>query len=377
MTDDQSALQRARARRSEGVMTDFDGQRLSLARRRARTPRTELARALGVSAAAVTQFERNRTRPTVPLVAAMALALNVPRTFFAHGTELPDVPASAVHFRALRSTPALSRDQALAFVQLALSVIDALEHYIDFPANAIPTIPVDADPPSEQIRFVAAETRDVLGVSRGPVGHLVRTLEAAGVVVLTMPAEPVMDRRVDAFSTDAGNRPLVLLNPDKDDKARSRFDAAHELGHLVMHPDIEPGSRLVEQQAQTFASQFLAPDADLRPDLPNTLDWDALLRAKRKWGISLAALVYRCRRLELWSEATHLRAVKRLAADGYPERGPLGPRETPVMLGRAAAMLHGVGYSLEALAADYRLPASAVHEIVDAGSGPDRTLTLH
>jgi hypothetical protein len=47
------------------------------------------------------------------------------------------------------------------------------------------------------------------------------------------------------------------------------------------------------------------------------------------------------------------------------------------MLGRAAAMLHGVGYSLEALAADYRLPASAVHEIVAAGSGPDRSLNLH
>lgn len=376
MTEDQTALQRARVRRAAGVVKDFDGTRLSVARRRARMQRAELARQLGVSAAAVTQFERNRSNPTIPLVGAMALALGVPREFFQHGTELPSVPTSAAHFRALRSTPALSRDQALAFAELSLAVVDALEHYVDFPPLTVPTLPIDTDPPSEQIKAVAAETRTALNLPRGPVAHVVRTLEAAGVVVLTMPTEPVLDRRVDAFSTDAGRRPLVLLSPEKNDKARSRFDAAHELGHLVMHPDVEPGSRLIEEQAQTFASQFLAPDDDLFPDLPASLDWEALLRAKRKWGISLAALVYRARRVGKWSESTHLRAVKRLSQDGFPERGPLGPPEAPVMLGRAADLLREAGYDLDALAHEYRLPADTVQLVVQAGSGTNRALRL-
>ena len=53
-------------------MADFDGDRLSLARRQVRLTRTELARRIGVSAAAVTQFERNASRPTLPVVAELA-----------------------------------------------------------------------------------------------------------------------------------------------------------------------------------------------------------------------------------------------------------------------------------------------------------------
>ncbi|WP_431014433.1 ImmA/IrrE family metallo-endopeptidase, partial [Campylobacter jejuni] len=73
---------------------------------------------------------------------------------------------------------------------------------------------------------------------------VVQALEAHGIIALRLPTET--DAAVDAFSTYSGARPLVFLSPTKDDKARSRFDAAHELGHLVLHPDTEPGSKLVE-----------------------------------------------------------------------------------------------------------------------------------
>ncbi|MFD0008790.1 ImmA/IrrE family metallo-endopeptidase [Streptomyces sp. NPDC127178] len=73
-----------------------------------------------------------------------------------------------------------------------------------------------------------------------------------------------MSKRVDAFSHWYGNRPLVFRNPAKNDKARSRFDAAHEAGHLVMRLDAEPGSRIVENQAHDFAAEFLMPSAECR-----------------------------------------------------------------------------------------------------------------
>ena len=47
---------------------------------------------------------------------------------------------------------------------------------------------------------------------------------------------------IDAYSFAAADRPTVVLNPIKKDYYRQRFDVAHELGHLVMHGEAEPGS---------------------------------------------------------------------------------------------------------------------------------------
>ncbi|NQX06002.1 ImmA/IrrE family metallo-endopeptidase [Rathayibacter sp. VKM Ac-2856] len=373
MPSESDALQRARARRSSGTMTDFDGGRLSLARRLARLPRTALAQEAGVSASAITQFEREQNNPTRAVAAKLALALGVPLDFFEEGLPVPRIPAQNAHFRSLRSTPAISRDRALAFAELAAAVVTVLEEYVDFPELNIETHVVDSTVSSAEIANITNDVRRALKIGPGPINHVVRTLEAAGVIVLAMP-ENVDSREVDAFSTDTGQRPLVLLSPGKNDRARSRFDAAHELGHLVMHPDVEPGSKIVEEQAQTFASQFLAPDDQLVHDLPIKLDWSALLEAKAKWKISLRALVFRAHRLGLWTDAAYMRANKQLSLEGNPERGNLGPREQPAALGRAMEMLADAGYSAEYLARASRLPLSALTEVTKAGSETRLTL---
>lgn len=348
-------------------MEDFDGDRLSLARRLRRLNRTTLATGANVSAAAITQFERNQSRPTTVTAAQLALNLGMPLDFFRRGAVIPRIPTEAAHFRSLRSTPAISRDRALAFAELAAAVVNTFEDYVDFPPNVVPTHLVDSAISPEEIAAIAREVRVALRIGPGPISHMVRTLEAAGVIVLTLPSE-TSSHEVDAFSTDTGRRPLVLLSPAKNDRARSRFDAAHELGHLVMHPDIEPGPKMVEAQAQTFASHFLAPDDELRPDLPAKLDWEALQSAKRKWRLSLRALAFRAHRLGVWSDATFVRANKQLSAEGNPERGPLGPREQPIAVGRAAEILAGAGYDVTALASISGLPQTILQEIIAAGS---------
>lgn len=375
MADESDAQRRARDRRASGAMDDFDGERLSLARRLARKQRTALAADIGVSAAAITQFERGQARPTRAIAAKLALALGMPMDFFARGVEIERVPVEAAHFRSLRSTPALSRDRALAFAELGHAVVGVIERYVDFPPLRIQTHPVDGAIGNADISRIAAETRRFLSIPSGPIPHMVRLLESAGVVVLTMP--PWIDSRdVDAFSVDTGNRPFVLLSPGKDDRARSRFDAAHELGHLIMHPDVEPGSRIVEEQAHTFASQFLAPDAELLPELPERLDWTRLLRLKDHWKISLKALAFRAHRSGIWTDATYTRASRQLAAEGYPERGDLGPREEPLAIGKAVQLLEEAGYGVEAIARATRLPLVTIQAVVDAGAASRPSLQI-
>lgn len=293
MPDSNSPSRRAaRARRAAGTVTDFDGGRLALARRLRAQPRTVLAAKIGVTPAAVTQYERGQSRPSVPVLAQLSLVLGVPADFFRHGRSVQAVPAGAAHFRSLRSTPAMARDQALAFAELALDVADVIEQYVDLPPVNLPELQVPAEPSPADIAIAAARTRQHFALPPGPVSHVVRLLEAHGVLVLRLPHVHV-DPRVDAFSIQGTVRPLVLLSPLKNDKARSRFDAAHELGHLVVHHDAEPGSKLIENQAHGFAAEFLMPAEQVIEDLPRRLDWERLHVAKRRWGTSLRALVYR------------------------------------------------------------------------------------
>lgn len=371
---DDSARSRARARRSSGTVIDFDGKRLSLARRMKRLPRTELAKRAGLTPGSITQYERGDVRPTRAALAALALGLGFPEDFFVGGRPIPTVPTGSAHFRSLRSTPAISRDQARAFAELALVLVDTLEEYADLPALDLPVIPVDSTAPRNEVEYAAAETRARWQVGSGPIPHMIRLLESHGAVALRLPT--TLDTRVDAFSTDAGSRPLVLLSPAKADKARSRFDAAHELGHLVMHHDQEPGVKPIEDAAQAFAAEFLAPTAELEPELPRRIDWEALQAAKKKWGVSVKSLVFRSRQLGIWSDATSRRANQILAGWGYPEPGSIGAPESPYVIGAAWDLIIESGITEENIRASSRLTPDQLSEIVQAGREDRPRLTV-
>jgi Zn-dependent peptidase ImmA (M78 family) len=118
-----------------------------------------------------------------------------------------------------------------------------------------------------------------------------------------------------------------VLGADKNDRARSRFDAADELGHIVVHGDQIWGVKEVERQAHAFAAAFLMPAEDIRDELPDRADWPALFELKQKWQVSLAALLMRSRALGRMSENNYLTAVKAASARGWR-------RVEPVLLGR-------------------------------------------
>ena len=338
------------------VAAAFDPEELTLARKFRGLRKNELAQAVSVTPAALSQYELGQSRPSPAVLARLALALGVPVRFFVLGHSKPVTP-SAAHFRSLRATTQLERDQALAFGQLAWRLLTGIEKYVELPASRIPQVALPADPGS---------VRESMGIGAGPVPHVVRLLEAHGAVVIGL---PVTSRRVDAFSHWYGSRPLVFLNPMKDDKARSRFDAAHELGHLVLHHDAEPGNRIVENQAHDFAAEFLMPREEIAGELPRRLDWASLFQAKRRWGVSLKALVYRAHKLGVLGESAYRAGMVTLAQWGDPEPGDLGPRETPVLLAKAIEMLAETGVDLEMIAKDTGMAADTVQEIVRAADG--------
>jgi Zn-dependent peptidase ImmA (M78 family) len=206
------------------------------------------------------------------------------------------------------------------------------------------------------------------GLTDEPIPHVTRLLEAHGIIVLTLPDA---SDRVDAFAHWYGQRPFVFTSPAKNDKARSRMDAAHELGHLLLHHDAEPGSQILERQATTFASQFLAPTSRLREELPGRLDFDRLHELKRRWGMSLKALIYRGHTMGVYRDHTYRRGMNLLAEWGYPEPGDLGLREAPSVVGRAVRLLASRGIHLDSLATRSAMPVELLKAVVAASTEPD------
>jgi Zn-dependent peptidase ImmA (M78 family) len=137
-----------------------------------------------------------------------------------------------------------------------------------------------------------------------------------------------------------------------------------------MHGDEDCGSKVVETQANWFAAAFLMPANEIRDELPSVADWDRLRELKRRWSVSLAALLLRARALDVMQEQTYVQAMKTMSARGWrrAEPGHLGPPETPVLLGKAIEAVEEKGLSIADIAADADLPLDEVLTFVGAGS---------
>ena len=155
---------------------------------------------------------------------------------------------------------------------------------------------------------------------------------------------------------------------DKHSPSRSRFDAAHELGHLVMHADVMPASQAVERQANRFASAFLMPRETFLMECPHRLVWGHFEELKRRWGVSLSALVRRAYDLGRFGEATYRRACMQLNqkynAGGVRRLEPHEPAvEVPTVVADAIEALDEQN-PLEGLARRLGLSASTVSQLL-------------
>jgi Zn-dependent peptidase ImmA (M78 family) len=165
---------------------------------------------------------------------------------------------------------------------------------------------------------------------------------------------------------------VVVLSTERNHRAAGRFDAAHELGHLLLHHDEEPGTHAVERQANIFASEFLAPASEIADLLPSRVDWKRLMQLKATWGISMQALLFRARSLRVMPEHTYRRAVTELNARGWrtQEPGDEGQTEEPVLLRRAIEMLDQQGRTLDDLSDESRLSIETIEMIAAPDDRP-------
>ena len=356
---------------NSGRVTAFDRNRLRMAREARGWTRRKLADAAGVTPAAVSQYENGAYQPSRGVLATMAMALGMPREFFVPGRPTIAANSSVAHFRRLRSTPVRDRRQAFTHAVFAWELTNLLENYLTIPPVAFPSAVLPEKASTDDIENLAAECRRLLNLGSAPIPNMTRLLESLGAVVVRLPL-PAKRDNVDAFSCVLEGRPIVVLNSDKDDKARSRHSAAHEFGHLVAHDDADPGSQIIEQQAIAFAAAFLLPADQVAGELSSPLNWNRLIDLKHHWGVSIQSLIVRAKTLGTISEHTYRRAFIKLSTtkndDGttwrQKEPGYLGPSERPVLLQKCVELVENLNISKADLANKLCIPQHRIDQLV-------------
>lgn len=288
-------------------------QRLVDARLALQLSRAEIARELNVSGTTVGHYESGDRRPDMSTVLQIARILRQPVSFFFREN---NVNLSKKNVRFFRSVGPKSNKINMAldvrtnwlweFVQ---TLLDA---GIRLPTPNVPLyddVVPDGAYSLNQIEYIASRTRRLWGLGDGPINNMVALLEAQGVIVCRF---HMGSEKIDAFSCWIDGRPYILLGTGKGSSVRSRFDAAHELGHLILHRDISKDDLeskairdRIEQEANWFAGAFLLPRGSFMREFYSTRA-SHLLGLKQRWLVSMQAIAHRAKLIGAIDESQYV-----------------------------------------------------------------------
>lgn len=288
--------------------------RIQSAREARGLSKADLAARIGVSAQQITHYERGDDQPKAARLDLMARVLSFPEKYF-YGTDLYQLPPDAITFRSRRSLTQSLRRQAIARSTHASCLISpAFRERFRLPESQLPDL--SGEQPEDAARMI----RSIWNLGDAPIDNVVHLLEANGIEFYWLSIDSPC---VDALSYWQNDRPFIFLNSFKQAGERGRFDAAHELGHLVLHrheKDLQ--TKQVEQEADAFASAFLLPRAQFTAEAPRSTLVSDYLRLKPRWKTSVAAMVRRSYDLGIISRYTYENSFKTISVRGWRTNEP-------------------------------------------------------
>ena len=291
------------------------GERLKVARHRAGLSTRALADAAGVSAMAVSKYERELDVPGSDVLIRLARALGVKVEFLLRRV---DVRLAEASFRCRKALPAKQRRAVLANVQdLAERFVQAAELFGKVEEPDLPRVRVRDVARAE----AAAETlRERWGIGQGPIDNLTAVMEAHDVLVGPVDAKTGFDAATVRTEGELSLPVVVVRLGVVGD--RQRFSMAHELGHLAM--DVDSGVN-EEKAAHRFAAALLVPAAAAKTELGEKragLDWLELHLLKHKYGLSMQSWVMRAADLGIITAAVAGNLHRTFRARGWHRQEP-------------------------------------------------------
>lgn len=295
-----------------------------------------LAVAMGglVTKQALSKYEGGKAQPSLRVLTTLARALKV-KTLELY--RAPDVRIEVVAFRKRSQLGKKEQERVENLVARMLEDRTRLQGLIaedretDIPANAMPVRTLDA------VEERADELRKRWNLGDDPVARMTDVLEDHHVHVAEIDASERFDGLAAVARGDDGTvRAAAVVSRRGVPAARQRLNLAHELGHLVL----KTGKGVDEEKAAfRFGAAFLAPASTLRREVGvrrSAIGLDELLLLKRRYGMSLQALVHRLQDLGVINDAHAQQWWRTINTQGWKKVEPEeAPPEEPQWLRRA------------------------------------------
>lgn len=324
------------------MQAQFNPKKLTSARIARGFTIKELAERIGVSKQAVSQFELDQAVPKAETMMQIINALEFPRSYFFEFEEEQYV--GNTFFRASSSITKRIRDMQKERAGWVAKIYSVLNQYVEFPPPNLPDLSefTEGEWEREKIEELAIIMRNHWKLGDKPINNLVNVLESNGIILASIELGNI---KVDAFCQPRSGRSFVILGEDKKSAARRQFDAAHELGHLLMHMEVHNQEslskdefKLMEHQANYFASAFLLPEEAFSSMVSSDTTLDGYKELKKYWRVSIGAMIHRAKDLGLITLSRYTSLQKQISMRKMRLKEPLDdvlPVPQPTVLKQA------------------------------------------
>ena len=310
------------------------GEKLKAARRRAGLSLRELQERIGnkVTAQAIGKYERGKMQPSTDILISLASALGTSEKYFISSTA---IQLGEIEFRENFIRSKKDQDQVKAII------LKRVENYIEV-EELLQVKTTEWDQPRDfpfvvrdvkDVELAAYKIRDDWKLSDDPIPHLAEFFEDRGIKVVSL-SLPESIAGVTCFihREHYNSIPAIVINKGITGE-RQRFTLAHELGHLVL----DNKSKLDNENiCNRFASAFHMPERTLWAVLGkhrHSISLGELKSLKKYFGLSVQAIVYRCKDLRIINYKTYQNLYREFAQRGwlkppYPEPELIDHEET-------------------------------------------------
>lgn len=301
----------------------FNGNRLKEARLFNKMTITELAEYLDVSKQMISKYENDKSEPSFEKSLQLYKILNYPREFF-YSTDTFNFKSEGTFFRAKMTATQKSKVPANFLVKYAVVIRDYLENYIEFP-----TLQNRSIFENQNAKEITRNIRSLLNLKENPIEDIIEVAELLGMTVVKFSYE---EDKIDAFSSMCiinDTEYFVIVTGDPGSFYRQQFSLAHEIGHWALHQGINPQDldkdeyKIIEEEANNFASMLLLPEDTFKKDIiRHGVSFNSFLTLKKKWNVSIAAMILRARDLNLISATEQTKLYKHMQYRGFRNPEP-------------------------------------------------------
>lgn len=255
-----------------------------------------------VTKQALSKYERGISIPSPVVLTQLASALGVNTTF------LFSEPAVEVRFLAYRKHSALGKreqEQVESLLAHRLEERVRLQELIGESNGSSIPLRLFSVRTVEDTEEAAVELRRKWNLGLDPIMNVTAILEDHFVHVILVSGKDHFDGLSAIASEGDRVRAAAIVTRFDVPGERQRLNLTHELGHLVL--DVAEDVRSDEEKvAFRFGAAFLAPREVIVREVGQrrgVIQLGELLLLKRQFGISLQALLYRLRDLEIVSDS--------------------------------------------------------------------------